>query len=479
MQIVKIQSSRAEPTRQVDHAPLDDFEIRVLREHRGEPVRTIEISAVSFLVDVLVIIVGALCASLLRFGDPLRLDQFVLPITLAIAVVVLSGTALRSYSDEHLIRRGFAVQRWLLLWTLALALVFAGLFFTNTNTPISRLWIGYWFIVTAMIAVPVRYAWSTVIMRWQRAGRLGETVALAGAPDAVEGLLRSVADNIQADIAIFDRRIDDRGSIPPALLERLRDVDRLLLAFDPDDPNLRSWLNACRRRSMHADLVPSISRELLAYEPHMLSGLTAWRLATKPLTDEALLAKRLEDIVIGGALLVATLPLMGIIALLVRIDSPGPILFRQTRHGFNDRPFDVLKFRTMYHVPHSDDGRVAPAVRNDPRVTRVGAFLRATSFDELPQFFNVMRGEMSLVGPRPQALAHSDEYGRQLEDYFRRHRLKPGITGWAQVNGVRGETKTLDRMIEHDLYYVDNWSIGFDLRIMARTLIVVLRADAF
>jgi putative colanic acid biosynthesis UDP-glucose lipid carrier transferase len=152
------------------------------------------------------------------------------------------------------------------------------------------------------------------------------------------------------------------------------------------------------------------------------------------------------------------------------------VLFRQRRYGFNNNPITVFKFRTMRH-DQADDRLVPQARRNDPRVTRVGAFLRRTSLDELPQLINVLRGEMSLVGPRPHAVAHNEQYAHVIDDYLSRHRVKPGITGWAQVNGLRGETDTPDKMrrrVQYDLYYIDNWSLYLDFKILALTPFVGL-----
>jgi exopolysaccharide biosynthesis polyprenyl glycosylphosphotransferase len=169
-------------------------------------------------------------------------------------------------------------------------------------------------------------------------------------------------------------------------------------------------------------------------------------------------------------------PLLLFIALLIRLDSPGPVLFRQKRYGLNNRLIEVLKFRTMYHEARDENAEQLTR-RNDPRVTRVGAFLRRTSMDELPQFLNVLRGEMSIVGPRPHALAAKAGrllYQDAVRYYDSRHRMKPGITGWAQVNGWRGETDTVEQIrkrVEHDLYYIENWSIRLDLKIIIRTVL--------
>jgi exopolysaccharide biosynthesis polyprenyl glycosylphosphotransferase len=185
--------------------------------------------------------------------------------------------------------------------------------------------------------------------------------------------------------------------------------------------------------------------------------------------------KRGEDILSASLFLSFISPFFALIMLLVRIDTPGPVFFRQQRYGFNNRPFTVLKFRTMFDRP--DDPAVPQAQRNDPRVTRVGAFLRRTSLDELPQLINVLRGDMSFVGPRPHAAAHNEKFGASIDYYLARHRVKPGITGWAQISGWRGETPTVEHMrarVEHDLYYIDNWSLAFDFYILLKTIPVVL-----
>jgi exopolysaccharide biosynthesis polyprenyl glycosylphosphotransferase len=204
----------------------------------------------------------------------------------------------------------------------------------------------------------------------------------------------------------------------------------------------------------------------------------------KPLDEVAALVKRIEDLVIGGICLLITFPLILVIALAIKLDSRGPVLFRQKRLGANDVPFDLLKFRSMY-VDQTDPFGHQLTRAGDPRITRVGRFLRMASLDELPQLINVVKGEMSLVGPRPHALAASAAgvaYARAISDYPIRHRVKPGITGWAQVNGWRGETTTIDqirRRVEHDLYYIENWSLSLDLLILGRTVVAVLsRANA-
>ncbi|MBV9330425.1 MAG: sugar transferase, partial [Alphaproteobacteria bacterium] len=200
-----------------------------------------------------------------------------------------------------------------------------------------------------------------------------------------------------------------------------------------------------------------------------------------PLKGTKFLAKELEDRLLAAAVLILTAPLFALIALLIRLDSPGPVFFRQLRHGYNNRLIRVLKFRTLYH--HSCDANAERlSDEHDPRVTRVGAFLRRSMLDELPQFVNVLKGEMSVVGPRPHAMAAKAGgllYRDAVREYDARHRMKPGVTGWAQVNGWRGDTKTVEHIrqrVAHDLHYIDNWSVAMDLKIVAMTVAMALKA---
>ncbi len=193
-------------------------------------------------------------------------------------------------------------------------------------------------------------------------------------------------------------------------------------------------------------------------------------LVRAPLSNLDTFAKRTMDILVASAALVLLLPVLAIVALLIKLDSRGPVFFFQLRHGFNQKPFRIIKFRTM--TVTEDCASFRQATRDDPRITRIGRFLRRWNLDELPQVLNVLKGEMSIVGPRPHALIHNHEFRNRIALYARRHNVKPGITGWAQVNGYRGQTDTDDKMrgrVEHDLYYIDHWSIWFDIQIILMT----------
>ena len=202
-----------------------------------------------------------------------------------------------------------------------------------------------------------------------------------------------------------------------------------------------------------------------------LGPIASLSLTRRPLSTLQMIEKRIFDIVAAGFGLLALLPLFLLVALLIKLDGPGPILFVQRRYGFNQEPFRIVKFRTMTTM--EDNAGLKSVTRSDPRVTGIGALLRRYSLDELPQLINVLTGEMSLIGPRPHALAHDQLYERRIAQYARRHNVKPGITGWAQVCGFRGEIASDEKLrerIEHDLYYIDNWSFWLDIKILALTI---------
>ncbi len=234
----------------------------------------------------------------------------------------------------------------------------------------------------------------------------------------------------------------------------------------------------CRSFSMvpaATSIVPNPETAALArYRAFPVGNRMGFELRHPPLSRSQMLVKRMVDLVLGALALIVLSPVMIAAAVAIRLDSKGPIFFRQARTGLGNKPFYIFKFRSMYVLENGPN--IRQACRNDPRVTRVGRFLRASSIDELPQLFNVLKGEMSLVGPRPHALAHDEFYAKQIANYELRQFVKPGITGWAQVNGMRGETASIESMrrrIEFDIWYAVNASLLFDFEIIARTVFEV------
>jgi putative colanic acid biosysnthesis UDP-glucose lipid carrier transferase len=241
-----------------------------------------------------------------------------------------------------------------------------------------------------------------------------------------------------------------------------------------DQAAVQSLLEALKDTTACVYLVPNLAIPNLPqpkiYDFEGLAIVSAWEI---PYSGLGYGLKRSLDILLSSLVLFFLAPLFQIIALGIKLSSPGPVLFKQRRHGMNGEQITIYKFRSMTVMENG--GSITQATRNDVRVTRFGAFLRRTSLDELPQFINVLQGRMSIVGPRPHAIAHNEQYRKLIEGYMLRHKMKPGITGWAQIHGLRGETETLDKMqkrVEYDLYYLKHWSLGLDLQIILRTALV-------
>jgi len=236
---------------------------------------------------------------------------------------------------------------------------------------------------------------------------------------------------------------------------------------------IKSIFNSLRYSTVNIKLVPNIyDFEILNHSVTEISGIPAINLRESPISGENKYIKMVEDKVLSFLILVLISPIMLAIAVVIKCTSPGPVLFKQKRYGLDGREINVYKFRSMY-VNFENSENITQAVKDDVRVTVVGKFIRRSSLDELPQLFNVIQGKMSLVGPRPHASFHNEHYKQLIPKYMLRHFVKPGITGWAQINGYRGETDTVEKMekrIEYDLFYIENWSLGFDFKILWLTI---------
>lgn len=253
---------------------------------------------------------------------------------------------------------------------------------------------------------------------------------------------------------------------------RSGEIDKIYVTSSLEGERLRTLVKSLSDTTASVYLIPDMFMfELLHARSESINGLTSISIFDSPMDGAWCVVKRAEDIVLSAIILLMIALPLALIALAIKFTSPGPVLFRQRRYGLDGRPIMVYKFRSMTVQENGDD--VRQATRNDSRVTPFGAFMRRTSLDELPQFFNVLWGDMSIVGPRPHAVAHNEQYRKQVSGYMLRHKVKPGITGWAQINGWRGETDTLDKMqkrVEFDLEYIERWSIWLDIKIIWLTL---------
>jgi len=290
-------------------------------------------------------------------------------------------------------------------------------------------------------------------------------------------------------LGVFDDRSADRVNLPEdaVLLGTLKQLPEYIEAHGVKDvfitlpltsqPRIQSLLESLQNTTASIHFVPDIfGVSVIQGRLEDMGGVPVVGLMEAPFTGINGFVKRASDIVLSALILILISPLLLVLAIGVKLSSTGPVIFRQRRTGLDGEIIEVYKFRSMRAV---DDGAVVrQATRDDPRITPFGALIRRTSLDELPQFVNVLQGRMSIVGPRPHAVAHNEQYRKLVKAYMARHKVKPGITGWAQVNGLRGETDTLDKMasrIEYDLEYLRNWTLGLDLLIIARTVKLVFR----
>jgi Undecaprenyl-phosphate glucose phosphotransferase len=389
--------------------------------------------------------------------------------------------------------------RLALAWTLVMAGLMAGAFFGKVGADFSRVWIVTWYASALLVLFGERLALSQLVRRWIREGRLNRRAVIVGGGHEAEELIKALEASHDTDIriaGIFDDRGNDRVSPVVAGYPKLGNIDELvefarnsridlLIVSLPVTAEKRVLELLKKLWVLPVDIRLSAHNNRLRFRPRTYSyigNVPFIDVADKPIADWDHVKKWLFDKSAASLALILLAPLMAIIAVLIKLDSKGPVLFRQKRQGFNNELIEVFKFRSMY-VDQADVDANKLVTKDDPRVTRIGRFLRRTSLDELPQFFNVLRGDLSLVGPRPHALKAKAEdklYYDVVDGYFARHRVKPGVTGWAQISGWRGETDTeekIERRVEHDLYYIENWSVTFDLYICLMTPFALLKGE--
>ena len=377
-------------------------------------------------------------------------------------------------------------------WALLFAGVIVVLFATKTSTDFSRLWIGQWAVVGFITLLLFRVMFRLGLRLFRRHGFNLRFVAIAGAGELGRDVARRLARAPWTGLKVVGFYDDDpvkqnqvyegisvRGqlaSVPQEVSELEIDQVWIALPLQHGKP-VQTLVSELARLPVQVTFVPDIyGVELLNHSIAEIAGLPVIHLMESPLSGGKGIVKSIEDKVLATLVLLSASPLMLLIIAGVKLTSPGPVFFRQLRGGLHGERIWVWKFRTMKHDPEPS-GVVRQAQPGDGRITPFGAFLRRSSLDELPQFMNVMKGEMSIVGPRPHAVEHDDFYRRQIGAYLLRHHVKPGITGWAQVNGWRGETENLEKMemrIRHDLFYINNWSLWFDLRIIFMTIIMIV-----
>ncbi|MEJ2764627.1 undecaprenyl-phosphate glucose phosphotransferase [Photobacterium sp. MCCC 1A19761] len=376
----------------------------------------------------------------------------------------------------------------LLPWVLTVFILMTAGYFSKTSNDFSRVVIGSWFVFTPCALIVWRFALLQLIRLLYRRGYCTQKAAIIGVTE--NGIALAEELNTRADSGIilegfYDERdcyrIPDKlnapicGSVLDALEKaRQGELKHIYIAMPLHARGrITKFLENFSDTTANTYLIPDFFNYNLLYSRWgHVGGIQILSVFDTPFNGLTAWAKRIEDIILATLFLILCSPVLIAIAIGVKLSSPGPVLFKQDRYGLDGKKIKVWKFRSM---STTDNGEVIKqATKNDFRVTRFGAFLRRTSLDELPQFINVLQGTMSIVGPRPHAVAHNEEYRTIVERYMLRHKVKPGITGWAQINGYRGETDTISKMekrVEYDLAYIQRWSLSMDLKIICMTTV--------
>ncbi len=416
--------------------------------------------------------------------------QFWRPIYLIVGAGAVIAPALlrdRSLTSVSRFRHMDQLLSRLLYRGVCLALIILALgFATHSLGPVSRLWVVCWAALTFLFCAAGRFCLAAYLRKLDVGGLLGDRVAIVGAGPVADRLVDyfRTSENPVYVVGVFNdgtgaqpvHRVAPRGEIADLVeLAQRRRLDWIILTLPATaEKQIGKILLQLKTVSAQVALCPELVKLSLPHRQVDDLSVPMMLLSERPLRRWQSFTKTLEDKILASILIVLLAPLLSLIALAIRLESPGPVIFSQKRHGWNNTEFTIFKFRTMRWQPE-DSGVLRQTTRRDERLTRVGSFLRRSSLDELPQLFNVLRGDMSVVGPRPHAVTMRTEerLGHEIiAEYAHRHRVKPGITGWAQVNGYRGAThraEQLRKRVEYDLFYIENWSLLFDFKILALT----------
>lgn len=432
------------------------------------------------LIDAGTVLISGFLAHYIRFGTPDVHDRFLLGMVIIAIFVVMANFIDGAYVRWRTTRLSNILFRLICVWLIVAVLATSIIYLAEASVRYSRLWLGMTLLFSLGFAAGFRVLVMLLLKRARLLGKNLRGVFLMGPSEnllrvargmrnmpaegfAISGVQRLKGEPDASFYRCLARRVEASGA---------REV-WLCLPLEMGG-TVREAMFALRNLTAEVRFIPELrDLTLLNHRISEVAGHFAIDLSVTPMAETARFLKRVEDLLLGTFFLIMSLPICAIIAVVLKTQSSGPVLFKQYRMGSNGQHFKVYKFRSM-EIHEEAGGVVTQARQGDPRVTRFGAFLRCTSLDELPQFYNVLQGRMSIVGPRPHALAHNEYYKDVVESYMKRHKVKPGITGWAQVNGFRGETDTVEKMskrVEYDLWYINNWSLWLDLRIIGLTIL--------
>jgi putative colanic acid biosynthesis UDP-glucose lipid carrier transferase len=442
------------------------------------------LSVIARILDILCVLIGGLAAYYWRFGNfdvPTSYQiLLILGILLTFIIFPLAGIY-RSWRGSHWFSHVRTVAG---AWFLVLIILIIIGFLTKTSTIFSRQWFMVWALFSGAMLVGIRMSLQIALRRIRTKGLNRRRIIIIGAGDLGINVVKNIKEALWAGyeiVAFFDDDADLHGRLVEGIkiyggIDKINEflakepIDEILLALPlAAKSRIEEILHELRHVLVTIRFVPDLlGLRLINHSVTEFAGLPVINLTESPMTGANKIIKAVEDRAVALLLLILTSPLFLLISIAIKLDSPGPIFYRQKRVSWNGNSFTMLKFRTMAVDAESDTG---PVWRNKDhnRTTRLGRFLRKTSLDELPQFLNVLSGEMSIVGPRPERPYFVEQFKEEVPDYMKKHLVKAGITGWAQINGWRGNT-CLKTRIQYDLYYVENWSLWFDIKIMFMTL---------
>ncbi|MDG3088261.1 undecaprenyl-phosphate glucose phosphotransferase [Vibrio hannami] len=442
------------------------------------------------VVDIFTICALLIAASSIYVGAFSPLYQLILSVV--VVAYSLVSEVLGVYQNHKYSSFKQIILTILATWFICVAVSLGMGFFFKIGEAYSRVVLGFWFVATPLSLL----FWRCCVFKLPRYFRPRDSYKdksiIIGATRAGILLANELKTNKHIDenlLGFYDDRTPDRlsesvgtsklpaamrGNIDDALrMAKNRSVKNVYIALPMEAAKrIKQILNAFADSNAHVHVVPDFfTFDLMHSRWKNVGNVVTLSVHDTPFRGFTSMIKRVEDVVLASIIIVLISPVLAAVALGVKLSSKGPVIFKQDRYGLDGRPIKVWKFRSMRST---DNGPVVKqATKDDPRITPFGAFIRRTSLDELPQFFNVLTGQMSIVGPRPHAVAHNEEYRGLIDKYMLRHHVKPGITGWAQINGYRGETDTLDKMekrVEYDLTYIQNWSIWLDIKIVFLTV---------
>ena len=441
------------------------------------------------LLDIITIFLAFLLSWYIRIhsglieveGGVLSFKEFLIPVLVMIPVYLIIYNFKRLYNAERMVFLSKELGNIIVANVLGI-LIFTGLLFVTKQIDYSRTFLAIFFLLCTFFTAAERAGIRVIMRRIRKKGYNTKYTVFVGYSDGTEKFNKLIEENVHwgykvlgmfEDYKINNDNIPYLGTINDLekYLSENRAVDEIIITLEIKDyDKLKGIISVCEKLGVRAQIIPSYYKYLPA-KPYVeeIGGIPLINMRYIPL-DNILnkTIKRAVDIVGSLVAIILFSPIMLIVAILIKLTSKGPVIFKQERIGLNKKPFIMYKFRSM-KIQDPEEEKKDWTTKNDTRKTKIGTFIRKTSIDELPQFFNVLKGDMSLIGPRPERPFYVEKFMNEIPKYMVKHQVRPGITGWAQVNGWRGDT-SIEKRIECDIYYIENWSFSFDIKIVFLTI---------